>query len=139
MKEFIEPGSNLLVEIIDWEDNYQGYVEFYSIELINSNYYCYYDNFHFERLDNNLPSLLDNETVDYVVCVDRTIRIAIRDFLGIEKYLIRAELGAQGSNLARFEVHDELATQCEVCHEDWMLNTVMPLFERMETKLAITN
>ncbi len=134
MKEFITKGESLFVHIIDLEENYQGYVEFHSIQLMGADYYCYYKNSHLEKVDSDLPSLLDNETDSYVICCDRSVRISVREFLGLRKYLIRAELGAQDVDLARFELHDEIPTDEEKCHSEQMLEGIRLLQKWMNQK-----
>lgn len=109
MKEFIAPRNNLRVEIIDWENNYQGFVNFKSIKLIGNDYYCLYDEFHYEKLEINSPSMLDKNNEVYITCEDRTVRIKLREFLGLKNHIIRAELGAQNIGLARFEISNNSA------------------------------
>lgn len=107
MKTFLKANKSFRIDVIDWEYNYQGFVVFDSIELINGDYYCHYQESHFEVLDNSSESSLDASDFEsenwYVICTDRTIRHALRNFLGLTSHLTRTELGSQDVNLARFE------------------------------------
>lgn len=120
MKRFLNDGKKLIIEVIDWEDNYQGFVEFESIDLIGNDYYCKHHNSFFTKIDKDAPSLLDSEENWYIVCVDRTISIKLREFLGLKLNLVRAELASQGSKLARFEVSHGAPTEFQDCHETAM-------------------
>jgi hypothetical protein len=122
MKEFLKNGQKLCIDIIDWEENYQGFVEFYSIQLLEQDYCCQYKISHYEKIDDDAQSLLDEEEDWYITCVDRTVRIKLREYLGLNRYLIRAELGAQSGDLARFELHNETPTHEEKCEEDKLID-----------------
>lgn len=118
MKEFLKPNQTLRIDIIDWEDNYQGFVEFNSIRLEHQDYHCEYKSQHFEIIDENQPSLLYSDSFDkedwYLVCHDRTVRIMLREFLGLRNFLVRTELADQNLGYSRFEITD-FPTDWEDC------------------------
>lgn len=137
MKEHLNNNQTLRIDFIDWEYNYQGFIEFYSIESTKHEYYCRYKESLFVKLDKDADSVLDSNELEsqswFLACTDRTIRHELRNFLGLRKHLTRTELGSQDIDLARFSRTDESATPslAEIAERNKRIKSQLKAFMKM--------
>lgn len=148
MKQHLNIGQKLHIDFVDWEDNYQGFVLFSSIEQHSDKFACKYESCLIQVLDARLPSLLySSNSMDredwFVLSSDRTIRLKLREFLGIPDYLVRHELAEQKNGCVCYEMtslptfSDFSEMQWQDAFKDELLSSLGPTFDYMPKKAAL--